>query len=151
MPSSYDSESEKIVLEITEAALKLHTLQDRNQKNLNALSQGKVRSLKERHEIVQENEKLQESYEAFNSLLQSTTQKLRKHLKSKKSRKPPKPLERGICDNPSCSAQSVHRCSRCLQAAFCSMQCHEENWPVHQGDCVPWRQRQQAEREAEVD
>ena len=141
MPSSHGSESEILVLEITEAALKLHTLQDRNQKNLNALSQGKVRSLKERHEIVQESEELQESYEAFNSLLQSTTQKLHKHLKSKKSRKPPKPPVRGICDNSSCSVQSVHRCSRCLQAAFCSMQCHVTHWPVHQADCTPWRER----------
>ena len=148
MPSSHGSESELLVLEIKEAALKLYTLQDRHLKNL---SQGKARSLKERHEIVQESEELNKSYEAFNSLLQSTTQKLNKHLKSKKSRKPPKPLVRGICDNPSCSAQSVHRCSRCLQAAFCSMQCHVTHRPVHQGDCVPWRQRQKAERKAEVD
>ena len=62
-------------------------------------------------------------------------------VKTKKARKPKKPLERGICDNPSCIAQSVHRCSRCLQAAFCSMQCHVTHWPVHQADCTPWRQR----------
>ena len=61
--------------------------------------------------------------------------------KAKKSKKPKKPVVRGICDNPSCLVQSVHRCSRCLQVAFCSLQCQEEHWPQHHEDCTPWRQR----------
>lgn len=61
--------------------------------------------------------------------------------KAKKSKKPKKPVVRGICDNPSCIVQSAHRCSRCLQVAFCSVQCQAEHWPEHQEDCTPWRQR----------
>ena len=92
--------------------------------------------------MVLERKELIESLKNVKSLIQSqSTKKIDKHLKSKKSRKPPKPLVRGICDHPSCSAQSVHRCSRCLQAAFCSMQCHVTHWPVHQADCTPWRHR----------
>ena len=62
--------------------------------------------------------------------------------KTKKVRKLRKPRVRGICDNPSCQVKSAHRCSRCLQVAFCSTRCQAAHWAVHQEDCTPWRLRQ---------
>ena len=41
------------------------------------------------------------------------------------------------CDNTLCSKASMHRCSRCLAAAFCSKQCQVAAWPRHQLQCVP--------------
>ena len=41
------------------------------------------------------------------------------------------------CANTICSKTSVHRCSRCLAAAFCSKQCQVAAWPRHQLQCVP--------------
>merc|ERR1711971_1265755 len=86
-----------------------------------------------------------------NSVCSSQTETNKKNIegnvkKIKKSKKPKKPLERGICDNPRCISQSVHRCSRCLQVAFCSPQCQEEHWPEHQEDCTPWRQRRRRQQ-----
>ena len=147
-------------LEIEEADLYIKNFEDKGQ-----LYNGVIQSLplwqeQERQYIRQELKIAMENVKAMKEVVQKQKQHLaeleilRASKKLYKSQMPPKPLVRGICDNSSCSAQSVHRCSRCLQAAFCSMQCHVENWPVHQGDCVPWRERQrrqQAERKAEVD
>ena len=41
------------------------------------------------------------------------------------------------CANTICRKASVHRCSRCLAAAFCSKQCQVAAWPRHQLQCVP--------------
>ena len=132
-------------LEIEETELYIKISEDKGQKYndiIQALPFGQ-----ERQDLIQELEKAMENVKTMKDLVQTQKQQLveltilKAIKKLDKSKKPPKPLVRGICDNPSCSAQSVHRCSRCLQAAFCSMQCHVTHWPVHQGDCTPWRQK----------
>ena len=57
---------------------------------------------------------------------------------------------RGFCGNSSCNVQSVHRCSRCRKVAYCSTQCQEEHWPLHQENCRPRTRRKKSVLE-EVD
>jgi len=40
-----------------------------------------------------------------------------------------------LCHRVGCLNSSVHRCSRCLIASFCSRQCSVEFWPDHRDDC----------------
>ena len=44
-----------------------------------------------------------------------------------------------VCANPGCSTPRpelrLHRCSRCLQASFCSQSCLVQHWPVHSRAC----------------
>ena len=44
-----------------------------------------------------------------------------------------------VCGNPGCPTPRpelrLHRCSRCLQAAFCSQACLAQHWPVHSRTC----------------
>ena len=136
----------------------LHKLQETNQRNkkLQELESSDDKDLEAEDanlKVPSENgeEKLDQN---DNSVCASHTETNKKNIegnvkkikKSKKPKKPKKPLERGICDNPRCISQSVHRCSRCLQVAFCSPQCQEEHWPEHQEDCTPWRQRRRRQQ-----
>ena len=44
-----------------------------------------------------------------------------------------------VCGNPGCATPRpelrLHRCSRCLQASFCSQACLAQHWPVHSRTC----------------
>eukprot|EP00092_Neocalanus_flemingeri_P011432 GFUD01012319.1.p1 GENE.GFUD01012319.1~~GFUD01012319.1.p1 ORF type:complete len:273 (-),score=46.25 GFUD01012319.1:40-858(-) len=40
-----------------------------------------------------------------------------------------------LCNKFGCFKVSVHRCSRCRLASFCSRQCSIDYWPDHQRDC----------------
>ena len=62
-----------------------------------------------------------------------------------------KPRVRGICDSPGCSVQSVHRCSRCLRVAYCSLQCQEGHWPEHQESCTHRRRHKQRRQQSETE
>ena len=58
-------------------------------------------------------------------------------VKDDASKEPVNGKTKPKCANTICSKASVHRCSRCLAAAFCSKQCQVAAWPRHQLQCVP--------------
>ena len=58
-------------------------------------------------------------------------------IKDDASKEPVNGKTKPKCANTICSKASVHRCSRCLAAAFCSKQCQVAAWPRHQLQCVP--------------
>ena len=42
---------------------------------------------------------------------------------------------RPLCFNTFCNIESRHRCSNCLKASFCSVQCSIDYWPIHKSKC----------------
>lgn len=34
-----------------------------------------------------------------------------------------------------CGEEAKHRCSRCKQAGYCSVDCQKKNWPMHKAQC----------------
>merc|ERR1719483_855130 len=49
--------------------------------------------------------------------------------------KKPTIVQQPLCNNPGCLHTSMHRCSRCRIASFCSRQCSVDYWPEHRADC----------------
>ena len=71
-----------------------------------------LRLLAKQSENIYENEK-NEQYEVMDNMM----------------------VDQPRCHRLGCSNVSLHRCSRCHLASFCSEQCSLDFWPEHRKDC----------------
>ena len=55
------------------------------------------------------------------------------------------------CDNSECQLKRRHRCSGCLQVAYCGKQCSIDNWPRHELQCLNMSTNAEKNSLSEVD